>query len=197
MDRLHRSAFVVAVVLALAPNVHRAWQDPDVRKLPAWLAALEQERENEQTLLDRLDVVRGQVALKERAACDVAEGRLSLLEAAARFRDLDAACAAAPMDYLRQTNPHVSDEERYCSQVIFRVREVLRKGLVCRPGVAEELEAEFRRLRHDGTLTFPARTPAEGTGKPVGATGAREGPPGSSPDGASEADPGPDGGGLV
>ena len=59
-------------------------------------------------------------AAKQRAAEDSLAGRLTLLEAAGRWRDLDAGLSGGERDSWRACAAGATDEERYCRQVLDR-----------------------------------------------------------------------------
>jgi hypothetical protein len=110
------------------------------------LAALEDGREE---VLRRID-------LKEQLAGEVIDGRLGLLGAAARFRDLTPATSPA-RHYLRFVYEGADDDERFCRAVIAWVRRLLKER---RPAEAERgvarLEAELEEhVRRDGRVTLP------------------------------------------
>jgi hypothetical protein len=94
-------------------------------------------------------------AEKYALAGEVIEGRLSLLRAAARFRDLSARPPAFNWEDFRRTYPGDSDDERHCREVI----KFVRQGVQLRPGadpaVADRLEAELRGLLEHGDLRLP------------------------------------------
>jgi hypothetical protein len=92
---------------------------------------------------------------RARVARDVVAGRLTLLEAAGRFRAL---CQAVPdfqMDLFREFHPGASDEERFCRAVINTVEGVLWD----KPDMAREmvrrLKAELADMMDCGTLKLP------------------------------------------
>jgi hypothetical protein len=92
---------------------------------------------------------------KQRLAGEVIAGRLSLREAAARFRGLDGQPPAACGEGLRATFPGASDDECRCRAVLsyVRVETSLRPG--ADPAVADRLEAELRGLLERGDLRLP------------------------------------------
>jgi hypothetical protein len=90
---------------------------------------------------------------KSRMADEVIAGRLSLLEAAAGFKALDAAGPPAPGWVFPERPPDVSDDEYYCRMVIEFVRGTAAAGeaddAVC------PLQAELDARLRDGTLHLP------------------------------------------
>ena len=88
-------------------------------------------------------------------AGEVIDGRLALLPAAARFRDLNARPPAFSWEAFRRTYPGSSDDERHCREVIQYVRQEVQR----RPGVDAtipgRLEAELRCLLERGGCRLP------------------------------------------
>jgi hypothetical protein len=96
---------------------------------------------------------------KGRLAADVAAGRLTLLEAAAAFRDLNRQWPPFDWDRWRRIlhyrYPGVSDEEALCRQVIDCTRTKLWEKQEEAEKAVRRLEAELdEHLRH-GTLRLP------------------------------------------
>jgi hypothetical protein len=109
--------------------------------------------------LDELSrAVQRRTAEKERMAAQVAEGRLTLPDAAARFRDLDRQPPPFYWDQFRHEYPGRSDEERHCREVISYVR-ALQDGPDRGAAVAARLEAELRDLLDRGDLRLPKAPP--------------------------------------
>lgn len=92
----------------------------------------------------RADVFRP-IEAKLRMAEDVAEGRLSLTEAAARFRALGAEARASAVP--RQASADVMEAGVWCREVIDYVRYVLRDQPERAALVIERLSAEMQQLR--------------------------------------------------
>jgi hypothetical protein len=90
---------------------------------------------------------------KRRIARDVLAQRLTLLEAAEHFRDLNEGNPDVNWEVFRRDIPGSSDDERYCWQVI----EVVQSEARCRDPnyaavVKDRLEAELRDHLKNGTL---------------------------------------------
>jgi hypothetical protein len=79
---------------------------------------------------------------KDRAAEDALAGRLTLLEAAAAWRDLDAELQPGPRVSWRLQADGDTDEERYCRQMLARAAR-LAEG---RPGAEASVAALRRQL---------------------------------------------------
>jgi hypothetical protein len=142
------------------------------RACPAWtarlglnfrgLVALEEQMTAEQRRSAELDrqsrLVFPRVVAKCRAGAELASGRLSLLEAAARFRALDRITTGGPAPLFHQFYPGSCDEERYCRQAI----HFLKGGLYKRAedaALMEQLEAELTDHLAHGTLHLPEAGP--------------------------------------
>src|SRR5262249_51540842 len=102
--------------------------------------------------------IRRRTAEKTRLAAQVAEGRLALPDAAARFRDLDRQPPPFHWDHFRGAYSGRSDEERHCREVIQYVR-VLQDRPEREAAVAARLEAELRDLLDRGDLRLPEAPP--------------------------------------
>ena len=92
---------------------------------------------------------------KESVARDLAARQLTLLEAAARVRDIDWACPYFPWEAFRRASPHASDDERHCREVIGQIRSLLPFGEPANEDAALRCEAELRRHIACGTLCLP------------------------------------------
>jgi hypothetical protein len=104
-----------------------------------------------QAILNRVDT-------RLRLTVEVVEGRLGLLEAAGRFRDLDKEWPALePRRALRGA----TDEERYCRVVIATVESFLYDRPQMRTAVIERLEAELRGYLGRGDLRLPGKSPQD------------------------------------
>jgi hypothetical protein len=87
---------------------------------------------------------------------ELAEGRLGLLEAAARSRDLDRSAPYFQPDEFRRGFAGDSDDERHCREVIALLRS--RKsppGAAPTEELARRLEGELRDRLSRGTLRLP------------------------------------------
>jgi hypothetical protein len=104
--------------------------------------------------------IRRRIAEKERLAAQVAEGRLALPDAAARFRDLDRQPPPFHWAPFRRAYPGCSDEERHCWEVIGYVQS-LRDGSGRGAAVAARLTAELRDFLDRGDLRLPDAPPAD------------------------------------
>jgi hypothetical protein len=102
---------------------------------------------------------------KDRIARDTADGRLSLLQAAALFRELNK-LPPAPAQPTRVDSsldiPADTEEAWLCRQVAAHVRVALRADPARAEAAVARLEAEFRaRSRTAGALRLPGPPPGE------------------------------------
>jgi len=134
----------LAAALALFPGLAAA-VGLDLWNVPATLDAMGEGMEQSRQLDEQVRAAWRRIAAKDEVAREAAEGRLTLFEAAARFRDLDADAPEAYRRGWRCGREGASDEERYCRQVLGRAA-VAAHG---RPGQA----AALRRL--EAQLTTP------------------------------------------
>jgi hypothetical protein len=95
---------------------------------------------NRQRLEWEQNEIRARTAAKRGLAAEVAAGRLPLLEAAARFRDLNARTPGLA-EHVCNASPGVSYELLLCQQVIAITEAVLEEQS---PGQAEEIVARLR-----------------------------------------------------
>ena len=120
------------------------------------LAALQRQQDESDRVGDELDyhlgvVVRLSVA-KQQVVGELVAGRLTLPQAAARFRDLE---EAVPVTWGRPRRAACSpaDGERWCREVMARAETEYGEDL---PELAARLEADLRRHRGpDGTVRLP------------------------------------------
>ena len=104
------------------------------------------------------DVIR-RTAAKQAIALDLVHGRLSLLEGAARMRDLDRAAPDFAWEYFRLAYPAASDDERHCLEAIRQVRGALLPSDPAGEAAARRFEDELRGHIINGTLCL--RDPVE------------------------------------
>jgi hypothetical protein len=96
---------------------------------------------------------------KRRLTAEVVEGRRTLLEAAARFRDLNRQNPGFNWDRFRVVCPGNSDDERCCRQVLAYVRQEVQDRPGADPALPGRLEAELRDLLGRGDFHLPGPTP--------------------------------------
>jgi hypothetical protein len=92
---------------------------------------------------------------KDQVARELAAGRLSLVEAAARFRAIARETPGFDRAVFRRVHGGDSEEESYCWAVIQRVRDLLADHPAHAQEVAWRLEAELQELLHSRPPSFP------------------------------------------
>jgi hypothetical protein len=95
------------------------------------------------------------VAAKEETVRGVVEGRLTLGQAAARFRALDAGAPPSTRQVLAERFPAVPEDERCCREVIAWVAADEEKRPDGGPGLARRLAAELDDAVRHGGLSLP------------------------------------------
>jgi hypothetical protein len=127
----------------------------------ASLGRLAREKQRGEALEGRLQIVRQRLEAKRTVVEDLMAERLTLLEAAAQFRDLSGESLDRPrQDPVVRANsvaapsPDQSDEEWLC----WKVLEYVEAEEKLNPGptpVAPRLQTEFQERLQSGTLHFP------------------------------------------
>ena len=126
-------------------------------RLEEW-AALQHQLEESRRQSEQLDRQSAGVLRRLHAKQEVIEalkdGQLTLLEAAARFRDLDHTEPPVPPELFRLLFRYPSDAERWCRQVIgfLENRNSFAEGPT---SLAWEMESELCRHLEQGTLELP------------------------------------------
>jgi len=92
---------------------------------------------------------------KQALAREVADGRLTLREVAARYRELDEAAPGFHWEEFRRKYPGASDEERHCREVISFVRALPPERGDGERTVAGRLESELQASTARGDLSLP------------------------------------------
>jgi hypothetical protein len=162
----------LGAVLRLSPVAALAacWLALAVSRGPGFWAAPGPDREDDpagpdsQAPDDLCREITRRLSEKDRLAGEVIEGRLSLVEAAARYRDLDAQPPTFRWRELREVYPGASDDECHCRTVIGNVRARLLYRPGGDPALVGRLETELQDLlrRGDFRLLGPDTPPAGG-----------------------------------
>jgi hypothetical protein len=128
----------------------------DVWKVPALQARLDTEERRDADLSERDRTMERVIAAKQQAVDELLAGRLTLLAAAARFRDLTPADGPS-RHYLRLTYPCESDDEAFCRAVIrWAGTTAARQTPREKDQLTAWLEAELDRARcRSGGLKLP------------------------------------------
>jgi hypothetical protein len=152
------SGLLLCALLCWPDLLADAWQSPCVK------AAFPAEQRREEDLNRHRAVLRRRAEVKTGLVRDVADGRLTLLEAAARLRELDRATPDFPWEVFRLGRPGMSDEERHCRELIGH----LRGDVVLESGDENEVvrrwEEELRLHLERGTLQLPDVAPYDTLG---------------------------------
>ncbi len=125
-----------------------------------WAAAaddpvLERERQRRRRLQAEQNACHRLRGLKNRVAAGLIAGRLTLRQATAQYHDL---CRQAPhyahlMDFLRQSYPAASDDERLCRHLIDYIRYLSPGPDGAEAAAARRLEAQLEgSLRRQGAV---------------------------------------------
>jgi len=160
--RLPNRLLIFASTLGLAAAGFRFQATPNFGELrldfwnvPAWLRTEAEEDEKTEVLKERLRVVTDRIHAKNRVSEELLAGRLTLRQAAARFRDLK----REPPDYwqtYRLVEPACLGAEEQCRQVIDWTATLVGpqtpKAVALRARLEEELEGHRRR---EGKITLP------------------------------------------
>jgi hypothetical protein len=97
---------------------------------------------------------------KQRLAWELIEGRLSLPEAAARYRDLEEQQPSFNWRGFRCTCPGESDDERHCREVIVFVGVELQGRPETDLALVGRLEAELQARLGRGDFHLPGPSPS-------------------------------------
>jgi hypothetical protein len=163
-------ALTILVLLFTAP-VWACWLRSvgiNVGDLPAALQWLDRESERKQELSATLARCSRLHAARQRVLEDLAYGRLPLLEATRRWRDLSPVPQHIMADLLR-VEPGLSDGERLCRHTIQRIEIGLNLPPEEARQVVARLEAELQEhLARHGTVVLPEPRPSEAYSEPDG-----------------------------
>jgi hypothetical protein len=155
---------VLLVASAAACLAVVVWRSPDTGSLPGLGGGTDPEVRRSEELDDLLRRALRCTDERQRLTAAVVEGRLPLLEAAGRFRDLNRDNPGFNWERFRHTYPGVSDDERFCRQVLAHVDLAVRVRPGADPALPGRLEAELRDLLSRGDLHLPGPTPAAPAG---------------------------------
>jgi hypothetical protein len=116
-----------------------------------------EERRHERLEAERKEVFR-RIEVRERVLAAVIDNRLTLCEAAAHFRVLDAKALRKESfrEFMRHSYPGRSDDECLCHRVIAYVQESLKDRPRKAASVTKRLQAQLReQLEHHGSFHLP------------------------------------------
>jgi hypothetical protein len=137
---------------------------PDALEKSPWVWTVLPQKRRDAEALERSGQGIMQRGEERRAvARDLAAGRLMLLEAAARVRDLDRADPAFPWEAFRLRTPGATDDERHCREVIASIENLLPADSPEREAALRRCAAELQEHLARGTLRLPEpRRPGPG-----------------------------------
>jgi hypothetical protein len=125
--RLVVSAGAVALAVYGLNEVEADWHTeigPALLSLVEIRSQIKQESQNARRIEEQDQILVSAMNAKEQIVVDLVADRLTLLEAAARFRELREGLPTCEMEMFRQAYPGNSDDERYCHQVIRAVESL-------------------------------------------------------------------------
>jgi hypothetical protein len=126
-----------------------------IRDMPVMLAHLVKGQARDDELQADCDAAIALVTAKSQVGGDLARGRITLLEAAARLRELDRLEPPVVLAQIRQTYPASSEMERCCREAITWVESWLEGHPEHDQAVLLRLRAELDEHLQRGTLEVP------------------------------------------
>jgi hypothetical protein len=157
MNTLFRFAVgagLLSAVVAAGGHSCPRWSGRAGLNLTEWLELrhqLENERRREIILSHQTQQVAQSLIAKTQVLEEVRNDRLTLLEAAARFRKLSCPTGDESLDWFRQLYPGQTDEERWCRQVIRFLRGHSPEAWP----LADRFDAELNWRLAQGSLQLP------------------------------------------
>jgi hypothetical protein len=144
----------------------RRQPDPGREELPEVSPVLSGEDLRTQQLDEKYQGVLQRVEAKRVITRELADGRLTLLQAAARIRDIDQQSPDFDLERFRSYYLGSSDDERHCRELIERFRSSQPPGPQTE-ALARRYEDEMHELAHHGTLRLPGPDKNNGLQIPV------------------------------
>src|SRR5262249_28652477 len=139
------ACFAVLAAVWVHPDTRTPGRDsPDPWGLEAFDPGLQRERRRRAEIEGERDAVFQCREAKIAVVFRVAAGRVSLREAAARFRDINASRRNFPWDRFREAHPGATDDERHCREVIRWVRWWVEEEQGSGRSLSRRLEAELK-----------------------------------------------------
>jgi hypothetical protein len=155
--RLSVGAGLLGALLAYGSCVYPTWSARLGLNLTPWLDAqrdLAEACRRRESLNEYIRWVQQDLEAKSRVIEDVRNDRLTLLEAAARFRDMGHSCLDRDGVLFRQSYAGQTDAERWCRKVIGYMRAVS-PAHTDGASRADQLEAELSQHLAQGPLQLP------------------------------------------
>ena len=148
-----------AVAIALAGTIlewaHPGWVNElatDLWALPNIRSNLHEELELGGELETEISVQVARVQSKQRILKNVIDGRLTLIDAAARYCELDKALSGDQPDRLRRAWPGRSVMERYCHQIVQTAEWELSEQPCTAAAVVARLKSELKAAAESGAF---------------------------------------------
>jgi hypothetical protein len=155
--RLSVGAGLLSALFACATYVYPTWSARLGLNLTAWLNGqqdLAEACQRRETLGQQTRLVQQDLEAKSQVIEDLRNDRLTLLEAAARFRDMGHSCLDPDGALFRQSYAGQTDAERWCRKVISYMRAVS-PAQTDGASRADQLEVELSQHLAQGPLHFP------------------------------------------
>ncbi len=153
--RLLACAGAIALAGYILELTHPGWVAElatDVRNLPHIRTHLYEQVEYGNQLEVEMAVLGARAEAKQRMLRDLIHERLTLVETATRFRELDRALASDQLERLHRAWLGNSEVERYCHQIIQRAEWELSEQPCVAAAVAARLKAELQAAAESGAL---------------------------------------------
>ena len=156
LTRVTLTAFTTCVVLGTSPGARPAWLRLDLNEVRALCQRICQEGERRGGLARVEKSIHSRIQRKEQIALALAEGRMSLPQAAARFGALSEATPAFRFT-VSQIHPSGTRDEQLCRYLIDWMATLVRDTNPARADAAvRRLNAELdERLRRGDPLVAP------------------------------------------
>ena len=155
--RLSVGAGLLGALLAYGSCVYPTWTARLGLNLTPWLDVqqdLAEARRRRETLNEHTRLVQQDLGAKSRVIEDLRNHRLTLLQAAVRFRDMGHSCLDPDGALFRQSYAGQTDAERWCRKVIAYMRD-LSRAHTDGASRADQLEADLSRHLAQGPLQLP------------------------------------------
>ncbi len=137
-------------LLIARPNLLAdAWQVPCLKPM------FPEEQRREASLNRQHDAVRRRMESRRAVLRELVDGHRTLLETAARFRDIDRNAPEFNWPSFREATLEATDEERHCREVIEHLRAWAPLGVGPTEEMAQRLERELAELLARGPVCLP------------------------------------------
>ncbi len=142
-------ALLLTALLSAPDLLNDAWQ------VPCFKSVMPEEKLREERLAREQRAALRQLQAQQEITKEVVAGRLTLLESAARLRDVELPAPSFRLDLFREAYRADSDDERFCQAIIQMVRLSVPPDTARTDELARRLEDELRDRRERGTLILP------------------------------------------